>query len=122
MLSLLFQFFLHFIFVGSINTIRFKLAFVTSIFLFVKITDYYVHKRAQSFFLFVESLLKLSFLHVLSYIRQKCYEDADPLQCIVISLKDQFYEKAGALVGIYKDRKTESSGVLHVDLTRFDGS
>lgn len=54
------------------------------------------------------------------FIKQKCYESDPPLQCIVISLKDLFYEKAGALVGIYKDRKTESSGVLHVDLTRFE--
>lgn len=27
-----------------------------------------------------------------------------PLQCIVISLKDTFYTKADALVGVYKDQ------------------
>jgi len=57
---------------------------------------------------------------VSKYIRRKCYNEENPLQCIVISLKDQFYEKAGALVGVFKDKETESSGVLHVDLSIFE--
>lgn len=37
-----------------------------------------------------------------NYIRSRAHEDG--LQCIVISLKDTFYTKADALVGIYRDQ------------------
>lgn len=41
-------------------------------------------------------------------------------QCVVISLKDAFYEKADALVGICKDTNMQRSQSLTVDLTRYD--
>lgn len=41
-------------------------------------------------------------------------------QCVVISLKDAFYEKADALVGICKDTSLQRSQSLTVDLTRYD--
>jgi structural maintenance of chromosome 1 len=37
----------------------------------------------------------------------------------VISLKDSFYNKADALVGVYKDRERESSAHLTMDLTKY---
>lgn len=55
---------------------------------------------------------------VSSYIRQRAHEDG--LQCVVISLKHEFYTKADSLVGIYKDQKQESSGALTVDLNKYD--
>lgn len=44
----------------------------------------------------------------------------DNLQCIVISLKDAFYEKADALIGVYRDKATNTSGTLTLDLTQYD--
>ena len=41
-------------------------------------------------------------------------------QCIVISLKDMFYERSESLVGICKDVGTNSSRTLTLDLTQFD--
>lgn len=41
------------------------------------------------------------------------------LQAIVISLKDSFYEKAGGVVGVYRDVERHSSAVLTLDLTAF---
>lgn len=55
---------------------------------------------------------------VANYVRMRSREDK--LQIIVISLKDQFYEKADALVGVYKDRKEESSGILTADLRKYE--
>lgn len=40
------------------------------------------------------------------------------MQCIVISLKESFYHKANQLVGVYKDTKNKSSGVLTLDLEK----
>lgn len=42
------------------------------------------------------------------------------VQCIVISLKDLFYEKADSLVGICKDIATQRSKSLTLDLTQFE--
>ena len=42
------------------------------------------------------------------------------LQCIVISLKDTFYEKADALIGVYRDKASNTSGTLTLELTQFD--
>jgi len=53
-----------------------------------------------------------------NYIRQRAHKDG--LQCIVISLKDTFYTKADALVGIYRDQAKESSGTLTLDLAKYD--
>lgn len=41
-------------------------------------------------------------------------------QCVVISLKDSFYEKADALVGICKDISSQQSRSLTLDLTKYD--
>jgi len=40
-------------------------------------------------------------------------------QCIVISLKDTFYEKANALIGVAKDLDTSSSKTFTLDLSPF---
>lgn len=41
-------------------------------------------------------------------------------QCVVISLKDAFYEKADALVGICKDISLQRSQSLTLDLSKYD--
>jgi len=41
------------------------------------------------------------------------------MQVVVISLKDSFYSKADALVGVYKDQEKQSSAHLTIDLTKF---
>ncbi|KAF0685957.1 Aste57867_22209 [Aphanomyces stellatus] len=51
---------------------------------------------------------------VSTYI-QKC-----SFQCVVISLKDAFYEKADALIGVCKDITTQRSKSLTLDLTAYD--
>eukprot|EP00048_Salpingoeca_helianthica_P017482 m.237445 g.237445 ORF g.237445 m.237445 type:complete len:1238 (+) comp21141_c0_seq1:100-3813(+) len=43
-------------------------------------------------------------------------------QCIVISLKDIFYEKSNSLVGIFRDRERDCSRTLTVDLSKFADS
>lgn len=54
---------------------------------------------------------------VCNYIKQR---SAD-FQCIVISLKDIFFEHADSLVGICKDVELMSSKILTLDLNRFAG-
>merc|ERR1711935_39336 len=54
---------------------------------------------------------------VCNYIQQRSQVD---FQCIVISLKDMFYERSQSLVGICKDVGTNSSQTLTSDLTQFD--
>ena len=54
---------------------------------------------------------------VCNYIPQRSQVD---FQCIVISLKDMFYERSQSLVGICKDVGTNSSRTLTLDLTQFD--
>lgn len=54
---------------------------------------------------------------VCNYIQQRSKVD---FQCIVISLKDMFYERSESLVGICKDVGTNSSRTLTLDLTQFD--
>jgi structural maintenance of chromosome 1 len=54
---------------------------------------------------------------VCNYIRQRSQTD---FQCIVISLKDMFYEHSESLVGICRDVGTNSSRTLTLDLTKFD--
>ncbi|EEC50622.1 predicted protein, partial [Phaeodactylum tricornutum CCAP 1055/1] len=53
---------------------------------------------------------------VCNYIKQRSQTD---FQCIVISLKDMFYEHSQGLVGIYRDVGTNSSHTLTLDLTKF---
>jgi structural maintenance of chromosome 1 len=45
-----------------------------------------------------------------------------PLQCIVISLKDSFYDRASGIIGIYKDSAISGSGALSLDLTVYSGN
>ena len=54
---------------------------------------------------------------VCNYIRQR---SENGMQCIVISLKDMFYEHSERLVGICRDVGTNSSRTLTLDLTKFD--
>ena len=42
------------------------------------------------------------------------------LQCLVISLKDSFFDKANALVGVYRDQDENSSGILTLDLGNYE--
>jgi len=53
---------------------------------------------------------------VCNYIKQRSKD----FQCIVISLKDLFYEQADSLVGICRDVGTNSSRTLTLDLEQFD--
>eukprot|EP00316_Scyphosphaera_apsteinii_P022800 CAMPEP_0119313214 /NCGR_PEP_ID=MMETSP1333-20130426/28260_1 /TAXON_ID=418940 /ORGANISM="Scyphosphaera apsteinii, Strain RCC1455" /LENGTH=1316 /DNA_ID=CAMNT_0007317997 /DNA_START=36 /DNA_END=3986 /DNA_ORIENTATION=- len=53
---------------------------------------------------------------VAEYIRERA--DDGELQFVVISLKDIFYEKANALVGIYRDRKKECSQTATLELDK----
>jgi len=55
---------------------------------------------------------------VSDYIRHRAEKEG--LQCIVISLKDTFYTKADALVGVFKDKEKETSGVLTLDLNKYE--
>lgn len=54
---------------------------------------------------------------VCNYIQQRSQKD---FQCIVISLKDMFYERSQSLVGICKDVGTNSSRTMTLDLTQYD--
>lgn len=54
---------------------------------------------------------------VCNYIRQRSQSD---FQCLVISLKDMFYEHADSLVGICRDVGTNSSRTLTLDMRRYD--
>lgn len=62
---------------------------------------------------------------VAHYIRSKTRRshedpDAQPFQSIVISLKDIFYEKADALVGVARDGDQSCSRTFTFDLNRFE--
>jgi structural maintenance of chromosome 1 len=62
---------------------------------------------------------------VAHYIRAKTRRsqtdpDAQPFQSIVISLKDIFYEKADALVGVARDGEMACSRTFTFDLSRFE--
>ena len=53
---------------------------------------------------------------ICNYIRQRSKD----FQCIVISLKEMFFEHAESLVGVCKDVEILSSKVLTLDLKAFD--
>jgi len=75
--------------------------------------------RPAPFFVMDEvdaALDNVNVLKVSNYIRQRSKE----LQCVVISLKDMFYEQSESLVGICKDVATMSSRSLTLDLTKYD--
>ena len=59
----------------------------------------------------------VNLLKVCNYIQQRSRSDC---QCIVISLKDMFYERSDSLVGICKDVNTNSSRTMTLDLTQYD--
>lgn len=49
-----------------------------------------------------------------------CRERSSEFQCVVISLKDMFFEHANALVGICRDRAANGSRTLTLDLDQYD--
>merc|ERR1712232_449975 len=74
--------------------------------------------RPAPFFVMDEvdaALDNVNVLKVCNYIQKR----SGDFQCIVVSLKDMFYERSQALVGICKDVATTSSRTLTLDLTRF---
>jgi hypothetical protein len=54
---------------------------------------------------------------VVNYVSQRSKTD---FQCIVISLKDMFYEHSESLIGICRDVDTSSSRTLTLDLRKYD--
>mmetsp|Transcript_6549 Transcript_6549/g.14375 ORF Transcript_6549/g.14375 Transcript_6549/m.14375 type:complete len:1364 (+) Transcript_6549:280-4371(+) len=75
--------------------------------------------RPAPFFVMDEvdaALDNVNVLKVCNYIKQR----SDDFQCIVISLKDMFYERSQALIGICRDVGTNASQSLTLDLTKFD--
>lgn len=75
--------------------------------------------RPSPFFVLDEvdaALDNLNVGKVSTYVKSRASE----LQTIVISLKDSFYERADALVGIYRDVSLKSSRLLTLDLSAFD--
>ncbi|KAL9184441.1 hypothetical protein ACHAXT_002527 [Thalassiosira profunda] len=77
--------------------------------------------RPAPFFIMDEvdaALDNVNVLKVCNYIRRR----SSDFQCIVISLKDMFYERSESLVGICRDVSSNSSRTLTLDLTRFDGA
>ncbi|KAM6592206.1 hypothetical protein CsatA_014811 [Cannabis sativa] len=87
--------------------------------------------RPSPFFILDEvdaALDNLNVAKVAGFIRSKSCEGArtseDPdigngFQSIVISLKDSFYDKAEALVGVYRDSERGCSRTLTFDLTKY---
>mmetsp|Transcript_12233 Transcript_12233/g.18122 ORF Transcript_12233/g.18122 Transcript_12233/m.18122 type:complete len:1306 (-) Transcript_12233:502-4419(-) len=75
--------------------------------------------RPAPFFVMDEvdaALDNVNVLKVCNYIRQR----SGDFQCIVISLKDMFYERSHSLIGICRDVGTNSSRTMTLDLTKFD--
>lgn len=62
------------------------------------------------------ALDNINVLKLCNYIKQR----SDDFQCIVISLKDMFYEQSKNLVGICRDVRSNSSKTLTLDLSKFD--
>jgi structural maintenance of chromosome 1 len=54
---------------------------------------------------------------VVRYIKKRVAEDN--LQCIVISLKDTFYSKTDALIGIFRDQDLDCSGTVTLNLADY---
>lgn len=73
--------------------------------------------RPSPFFVMDEidaALDNVNVTQVGQYIRARADEGA--LQFVVISLKDNFYEKANGLVGIYRNRELQGSSTITFDL------
>lgn len=74
--------------------------------------------RPAPFFVMDEidaALDNVNVLKVCNYIRQR----SGDFQCIVISLKDMFYERSNRLVGICRDVATNSSRTLTLNLKQY---
>lgn len=68
-------------------------------------------------FLISYFLPQVNLRKVCNYISHRSKTD---FQCIVISLKDMFYERSESLVGVCKDVGTSSSRTLTLDLRAFE--
>ena len=55
---------------------------------------------------------------VASYIQKQ----SSDCQMIVISLKDEFYKRAHSLIGVYKDKASQSSGTLTLPLEQYESA
>jgi structural maintenance of chromosome 1 len=65
----------------------------------------------------VDAALDLNNVQIVAqYIRKK----SRAIQFLIISLKDRFYDKADALIGIYKDQGLASSRTLTLDLSKYE--
>merc|ERR1712032_916039 len=64
-----------------------------------------------------DALDNVNLRKVCNYISQRSQTD---FQCIVISLKDMFYERSDSLVGICRDVGSNASATLTLDLVKFD--
>ena len=87
---------------------------VAALALLFAIHDY----RPSPFFVLDEidaALDNLNVGRVSNYIRNR----SSDLQTIVISLKDAFFEKADALIGVYRDVDERSSRMLSLDLNEY---
>jgi len=84
-----------------------------------------IHKfRPSPFFVMDEidaALDNVNVTRVAEYIRERASDEIRPLQFVVISLKDNFYDKANGLVGIYRDRELECSKTVTLDLEKHGG-
>jgi structural maintenance of chromosome 1 len=80
--------------------------------------------RVSNYIRYVALFLMCMYVGPLLIVDLCCSRRAheDKLQCLVISLKDSFYEKADGLVGVYKDKATQCSGTLTLDLTQYAAS
>ncbi len=79
--------------------------------------------RPSPFFVMDEidaALDNVNVTRVAKYVRERADEGA--LQFVIISLKDNFYDKAHGLVGIYRDRRLSASRSVTLDLERLGGA
>jgi len=67
----------------------------------------------------VRDLGVIKTIRVLSKIKKNDNDGGSGFQSIVISLKDSFYDKAEALVGVYRDSERSCSRTLTFDLTKY---
>lgn len=78
----------------------------------------FLHTFALAFFVMDEvdaALDNVNVFKVSNYIRQ----NSNNFQCLVISLKDTFYDKADALVGIYREKEANCSRTATMDLSKY---
>lgn len=95
----------------------------------IKLCGAFLSFRPSPFFILDEvdaALDNLNVAKVAGFIRSKSCQRVDEqdnggcgFQSIVISLKDSFYDKAEALVGVYRDSERCCSRTLTFDLTKY---